>query len=467
LSQSTDDSLLKEYGLEFIKDLAKDRKNAIQSLGVSFTGMKNDILTRSNIITRKQDREYIENILKSFDNEVNRTIESQLTRITIKSFNWIKEVLLQDKRIIIEKKDEELVNKLQKELKDQSNEVSRLKHMNDSLENQLQTKTNEYESIEQKFSEFQQETHSQLNSEKTKSENLIQQVKELENKQSDIEEQLSKTKSDLSSLEEENTSIKIELVEKSSEITRLNDTISQQAAEAMETWASAYSEQQEIHQKSLKEQQIESQEQEEQYQQRLQDVKHEFEETMNQKINETTDKYQKEIGNLSEKLLEEVNKRNNETRDLNLQINELQTRRDFLEGRNERLDTQVNELLELNKNLTKEVTESKIKLDEIKAELEEAKDRKEQDQRLKTLNKVQNVNEYIEQVLSLSNYAPITILVRMGEMNLDALAQSVGMDPIVLENQLQRLHQHDLIDIRNDGTIRANISTKVRKEKIY
>jgi hypothetical protein len=45
----------------------------------------------------------------------------------------------------------------------------------------------------------------------------------------------------------------------------------------------------------------------------------------------------------------------------------------------------------------------------------------------------------------------------MGEMTMDALAQSVGMDPIVLENQLQPLNNRDLIDIKSDGRIIAKI----------
>ncbi|MFX0051798.1 MAG: hypothetical protein ACFE8U_10970 [Candidatus Hermodarchaeota archaeon] len=60
--------------------------------------------------------------------------------------------------------------------------------------------------------------------------------------------------------------------------------------------------------------------------------------------------------------------------------------------------------------------------------------------------------------MSFSNIAPLTILLRMGnEMNLDSLAKSVGMDPIVLDQQLQDLHRRDLIDIRHDGLIVANV----------
>ena len=101
-SDNAIDSKLREHGLEFIKDLSKDRKLAIQALGVSFSGFRTDLLKRSNIITRHEDRLHVESLLKSLDNDVNRTIESQLTRITIKSFNWIKNIMIQDERIKFE-----------------------------------------------------------------------------------------------------------------------------------------------------------------------------------------------------------------------------------------------------------------------------------------------------------------------------------------------------------------------------
>ena len=133
----------------------------------------------------------------------------------------------------------------------------------------------------------------------------------------------------------------------------------------------------------------------------------------------------------------------------------------MIENRTTVMDTQLNEFLKNNDLLTKEVTSKKIQLDEISMELEEVKKREVENQAVKettrTLTKVRNINEYVEQVLSLSNYSPITILVRMGEMSLAALAQSVGMDPIVLENQLQPLNNRDLIDIKSDGRIIANI----------
>ena len=74
------------------------------------------------------------------------------------------------------------------------------------------------------------------------------------------------------------------------------------------------------------------------------------------------------------------------------------------------------------------------------------------------LAKTQSKAEWLEQCLSYSNFAPLTILLRMGNvMELEALAKSVGMDPLVLENQLQDLHKRDLIDIANNGVVTANI----------
>ena len=161
-SSNSSDSKLREYGLEFIKDLAKDRKLAIQALGVSFSGFKTDLLNRSNIITRHEDRLQVESYLKSLDEDVNRTIESQLTRITIKSFNWIKNVMIQDERIVIENKDELLYEELQERLKRQEIDLSRLKHTNQSLTEQLEKKKKEFLESEQKLTDYQNGVQEQI-----------------------------------------------------------------------------------------------------------------------------------------------------------------------------------------------------------------------------------------------------------------------------------------------------------------
>jgi chromosome segregation ATPase len=460
-SSNTSDSKLREYGLEFIKDLAKDRKLAIQALGVSFSGFKTDLLNRSNIITRHEDRLQVESYLKSLDEDVNRTIESQLTRITIKSFNWIKNVMIQDERIVIENKDELLIEELQGRLKKHEGELSRLKHTSQSLNEQLEKRKKELLESEQRFKEYQNEIQEQIVSEKSSSQNLTIQLEEVNNKLSEKEAHLNAKIVQNKELEEKNASLDMKLIEKSAEITRLNSSLDSQAADAMETWASAYSEQQQEYQQELKERQEILAKQEEQFQITLKSVKQEYEESSQNRLRENTQKFQVELHSLEEKISEEELKREEESKEHQTRIAELTSQKELIENRAAVLDTQISELLKNNDDLTKEVTSGKIKLDEISMELDEVKKREVENQAVKettrTLVKVRNINEYIEQVLSLSNYSPITILVRMGQMNLDALAQSVGMDPIVLENQLQPLNNRDLIDIKSDGTIIANI----------
>jgi uncharacterized membrane protein YheB (UPF0754 family) len=190
-------------------------------------------------------------------------------------------------------------------------------------------------------------------------------------------------------------------------------------------------------------------------------VKQEYEESIQKRLRENTLQFQKEIQSFEEKLSEEALKREDESKEYQKQIAELSSEKELIGSRATVMDTQITELVEKNEELTKEVISNKIQLDKIGMELEEAKKREVENEAAqetaRTLTKVRNINEYVEQVLSLSNYSPITILVRMGEMTMDALAQSVGMDPIVLENQLQPLNNRDLIDIKSDGRIIAKI----------
>ncbi|MHA1443175.1 MAG: hypothetical protein ACTSR4_00260 [Candidatus Hodarchaeales archaeon] len=460
-SSNSSDSKLRKYGLEFIKDLSKDRKMAIQALGVSFSGFKTELLNRSNIITRHEDRLQVESLLKSLDEDVNRTIESQLTRITIKSFNWIKNVMIQDERIVIENKDELLVEELQERLKKQEIELSRLKHTGQSLNEQLEKKKIDLIDSEQNFIDYQNEIQAQIVAEKSNSQNFSIQLGEINSKLSDKEAQLEAKIAQYKELEEKNASLDMQVIEKSAEITRLNTSLDNQATEAMETWANAYSEQKEEYQQEITDRQEVLAKQEEQFQITLLSVKQEYEESIQKRLRENTLQFQKEIQSFEEKLSEEALKREDESKNYQTRIAELSSQEELIGSRATMMDTQITELLEKNELLTKEVTSNKIQLDKIGMELEEAKKRDLENEAVqettRTLKKVRNINEYVEQVLSLSNYSPITILVRMGEMTLDALAQSVGMDPIVLENQLQPLNNRDLIDIKSDGTIIANI----------
>ena len=460
----TNESKLRKYGLEFIKDLAKDRKIAIQTLGVSISGFKNDLLNRSSVITRHEDRLHVDSLLKSFDEDVNRTIESQLTRITMTSFNWIKNMLIQDESFDSTEMDQNLTSEDQEKFKTQANELSRLTHLHESLQAHLTTKEKEYADIETRFNSYQKEMQNLLVEEKTRNEDMSFQLEETLSRLNDKSTKETSKDELYTVLEEKNASLQMELIEKTAEVSRLNSLMESQASEAMETWASAYSEQQGEYQKLIQEQQEKYKHQEEQFQISLTTVKQEYEESANTRLREKMKQFQSERQDLESKLTEAQAKNAELSNELQAQIAELSSKNSLLEDKTNQMDIQITELLELTDTQSKNITEYKIQVDAINSELKEAKEHESDSKLVKVttqaFNKVRNVNDYIEQVLSLSNYAPITILIRMnGEMSLDALAKSVGMDPIVLENQLKPLHQRDLIDLKHDGRVVANIPT--------
>ncbi|MHA2277538.1 MAG: hypothetical protein ACXAC2_17300, partial [Candidatus Kariarchaeaceae archaeon] len=429
-----------------------------QSLGVSFSGFKNDLLFRSSIITRREDRTFVEDLLQSLDNDVTREIESQLTRLTIKSFNWIKNILVQDERIVVENTNEELINNLQEEIKTHVSDILRLEHTATARDEQL----------------FSSETHKQQALYKTNIDDLGRQLEEKEHVLQDKENQLQSKIKQVIDLEEKNTSMNMEIIEKTSEISRLSKSLDSQAEEAMETWASAYSEQQEIQQKKLTELQDGLSIQENRFQESLSKVKQDYEDAIKEKIHDNSVRYEETINDLKVKLSQEQEKRTSEIRNFNQHINDLNSDIALLKEKGEKSELQIADLVKQNDEMSKETTEYKIELESVNSELSILKKREEKatfsEKDSLTLSKVQDINEYIEQVLSLSNFAPITILVRMnGEMSLDALAKSVGMDPIVLENQLQPLNQRDLIDIKHDGRVVAKMFSRgeSRKEKVW
>ncbi|WP_455139403.1 hypothetical protein [Candidatus Hodarchaeum mangrovi] len=444
---SAHDLKIRDYGLEFIKDLANDRKFAIDTMGVAFTGLKNDLMNRSNIIARKEDRTYVESILKAFDEEVKRTIESQLTRITIKSFNWMKKVMLEDFGVI----DQKEIQEYHEKNKAQANNILRLNLDIESLQQQLKEKLKDYSELEENFNKYHAKSSQKLSIERTKYEELSNQNMDLFSQVKNIKNDLNEKNNKLKEIEDRYSSLEMELIDKTAQISRLNNIIDNQAQSTMNEWANAYSEQQGHYQKALQEQKEIYKKAQDQFQVSLTRVKQDYEENINRKLGENTKKYQDEIDSLKEELAEEQKKWIGDLKEYNIQITDLTAEKDLLKEKNRQLNGQLTILLEQNEKIMKEITNYRVSIDELKKELEEEKTKQ-------SLNEMRNVNEYIEQVLSLSNYAPIAILVRMnGEMSLESLAKSVGMDPIVLENQLQPLHKRDLIDIKRDGRIIANI----------
>lgn len=466
---SSSSSPLRKYGLEFINDLGGDRKVAVQSLGVTFSASRQKLLRESQIITRVTDRRYVEELFKNLQQEVNRTIESQLTRITIKSFGWIKKLLIQnqiitdDDRQEFDENTQELIDEfkktvsvLQNQLKSKLSELSETKHKKEALEEQLSIKEEEIKNSEIDRKNIVDELQEQLITEKNLGNNLSIQVNNFDKQVTELKTQLEEKNNVINTFEEKTANFEMELVNKDEEISRINSSLTEaqnslteaksysaeDAATAMEVWASSYQEQQEHFQKNIEE------------------VKRQYEQRIKNMLKESKERSQKELDQLTTKLTEEQAKQGIIESEYKVQVSEISMKNKTLQEEKQRFEKQFTELTQKFTQQQKVLTEQKIKTDQIQAELDEQLSKQKAQLSLEAIQvkKVASKAEWLEHCLSYSNFAPLTILLRMnGQMSLKALAKSVGMDPIVLNQQLQSLIQRDLVDIRGDGDIVANL----------
>ncbi len=446
---------IRKYGLEFINDLAKDREFAVQSLGVAFSTMKTE-LKESKILTRSQEFKYIDNLMKRFRDEVNRNFESQLTRITMKSFGWIKRVLMQGEKILVkdESREEELqkiINDLTRQLKSKSVELSRFQPKIQTLKEELENKQRELQDLKTTQMKQIHELQQEVLSEKSRADNASIQNKSIQEELFDYQLELEERIKQTTSLEAQNTQLNSELITAKGEIERLITSLEQarstisatddDVTAAMEQWTISY------------------QQQEEYFQKTLENTKRQYEDMINTKLQESTDQHQKELGNLNEKLSE----RDSQVKEYQNQISELKMDMQSLSEKRDQIELLMDELSQKYDDSENVVKEQKQQIEQLQEEIKEkTKEIESQTIHLRDLQLAQAESraDWLEQCLSYSNFAPLTILLRMGnEMSLDSLAKSVGMDPIVLDNQLQVLHKRDLIDIRGDGMVVVKLPT--------
>jgi len=81
---------LKEFGLEFITEIANDRKVAQQEIGVVVSGAKSYTISKGQQYFTYSD---IDDLIKQIRKETALIVDGELTRITIKSLGRIKEVI--------------------------------------------------------------------------------------------------------------------------------------------------------------------------------------------------------------------------------------------------------------------------------------------------------------------------------------------------------------------------------------
>ncbi|MFX0172289.1 MAG: hypothetical protein ACFE9L_10240 [Candidatus Hodarchaeota archaeon] len=141
---------LREYGLEFINEMAKDRVVAQQEIGVGISGAKSVLVGQAG-----QNFSYkeMEEFVKHVRNETARIVDSELTRITIKSLGRIREVIQSDEKFLqfvtspeTESKIPELeeeVQKLRDQIKDKNSELTQLEHERDEIQAKFMKNTDE------------------------------------------------------------------------------------------------------------------------------------------------------------------------------------------------------------------------------------------------------------------------------------------------------------------------------------
>ena len=130
---------IREYGLEFINEMAKDRTTAQQEIGVVISGAKSTIVSQGVQHFNYQD---LDDFVKLVREQTLQVVGSELTRITIKSLGRIKNIIQGEENFLqvitsadseFEKQriDDETRN-LKVQIKEKNDQISELEHERNS-----------------------------------------------------------------------------------------------------------------------------------------------------------------------------------------------------------------------------------------------------------------------------------------------------------------------------------------------
>ncbi|NHJ00713.1 MAG: hypothetical protein EAX86_01170 [Candidatus Heimdallarchaeota archaeon] len=172
---------VKEYGLEFINEIAKDREVAQQEIGVAISGSKSRLTSQGTPHFTYRD---LDDFIKYLRKETARIVDSELTRITIKSLGRIREIITGETRFIQEvvapdenqmKQFEEELQKLRNQIKDKNSQISELEHAREENKKRLETSEDQIANLEMEL----KKSHQQLQNTHEQLELLQKQVEEL------------------------------------------------------------------------------------------------------------------------------------------------------------------------------------------------------------------------------------------------------------------------------------------------
>ena len=148
---------LKEYGLEFINEMAEDRVVAQQEIGVVISGTKSNLVSQgTKHFTYDEMDEFVKNIRK----ETNRVVDGELTRITIKSLGRIRQIIQSDTKFLQEITSSDVEDQLKKYEAELPNFRAQIKEKNSQLsqlEKERDENNLEVEKIKKKMNEQEME----------------------------------------------------------------------------------------------------------------------------------------------------------------------------------------------------------------------------------------------------------------------------------------------------------------------
>ncbi|MHA2238365.1 MAG: hypothetical protein ACXAB2_08375 [Candidatus Hodarchaeales archaeon] len=159
---------LKEFGLEFINEMAADRKVAQQEIGVVMSGTRSSIVTQGTQHFTYQD---MDTLIKNIRKETARIVDSELTRITIKSLGRIKEVISSSitiydtddssEKIKLDESTREEIKNLKSQIKDQNRQLQQLETEKTQIQTQLAASSDQIAEIETEVKRVQTQYNNQ------------------------------------------------------------------------------------------------------------------------------------------------------------------------------------------------------------------------------------------------------------------------------------------------------------------
>ncbi|MFX0204625.1 MAG: hypothetical protein ACFFDT_01470 [Candidatus Hodarchaeota archaeon] len=202
---------LKEYGLEFINEMAKDREVAQQEIGVGISGAKSSLFNQGLAHFTYKD---LEEFVKIIRKETARVVDGELTRITLKSLGRIRHIIQSDATFLQEVtssvSEEQLqefeteITNLRDQIREKNTQLSQLEHERDGVRRLFEENQDKMNRLEieikrlqlqvqnlQEQEELSQKSVIEIRSELAAKEALIEKLKENEKvHEKDIEEAL-------------------------------------------------------------------------------------------------------------------------------------------------------------------------------------------------------------------------------------------------------------------------------------